>query len=99
MTQPTRTLMSRRGHLALTIADLRAALSSLTHFQEMSLRAHLDRSMAAGERQHALLLCNQSLRIDPLDQELLELRVELARTVSTPHDLARYKVELQRFLS
>ncbi len=65
----------------------------------LELRGRLDRAVAAGDLKRALLLCNQYLRVDPLEQEVLELRVELARTVGAPHELARYLVELQRFLN
>lgn len=65
----------------------------------LELRGRLERAVAAGDLKRGLLLCNQFLRIDPLEQEILELRVELARKVGAPHELARYMVELQRFLN
>ena len=65
----------------------------------LELRGRLERAVAAGDLKRGLLLCNQYLRVDPLEQELLELRVELARKVGAPHELARYMVELQRFLN
>jgi tetratricopeptide (TPR) repeat protein len=72
--------------------ELRTGLS-------LELRGRLDRAVATGDLKRGLLLCNQVLRIDPHDQEVLELRVELARKVGAPHELARYMVELQRFLN
>lgn len=65
----------------------------------LELRGRLDRAVRAGDQKRALLLCNQYLRVDPLDREVLELRVELARGVGAPHELARYMVELQRFMN
>lgn len=65
----------------------------------LELRGRLDRAHGSGDLKRALLLCNQYLRVDPIDQEVLELRVELARKVAPPHELARYMVELQRFLN
>ncbi len=65
----------------------------------LELRGRLERAVAAGDLKRGLLLCNQYLRVDPLEQEILELRVELARKVGAPHELARYMVELQRFLN
>lgn len=65
----------------------------------LELRGRLERAVAAGDLKRGLLLCNQYLRVDPLEQDILELRVELARKVGAPHELARYMVELQRFLN
>jgi tetratricopeptide (TPR) repeat protein len=62
------------------------------------LRERLMRAQQNKDLRRALLLANQALKIDPEDLELLELRVEIARQVATPQDLARYVVELQRQL-
>ena len=103
----------RRGEVARALALYRGPF--LQHMDEsewanalrdelstglgLELRGRLDRAVAAGDLKRGLLLCNQYLRVDPLDQDILELRVELARKVGAPHELARYMVELQRFLN
>ena len=74
-----------------TREELRRALGA-------ELRERLIRAQQGKDLRRALLLANQALKIDPHDLELLELRVEIARQVATPQDLARYVVELQREL-
>ncbi|WP_407569803.1 SARP family transcriptional regulator [Deinococcus altitudinis] len=103
----------RRGEVARALALYRGPF--LQHMDEsewanalrdelgtglgLELRGRLNRAVAAGDLKRGLLLCNQYLRVDPHEQEILELRVELARKVGAPHELARYMVELQRFLN
>ena len=62
------------------------------------LRRRLSKARESGDLRRALLLANQYLKIDPDDLEMLEARVDVARQVAAPHDLARYMVELQRQL-
>ena len=63
------------------------------------LRTRLNQATQAGDLRRALLLANQYLKIDPDDLNMLTDRVELARQVAPPQDLARYTVELQRQVS
>ncbi|WP_034385361.1 SARP family transcriptional regulator [Deinococcus sp. YIM 77859] len=65
----------------------------------LELRAHLNRAREEGDLRRALLLTNEFLRVDPYDVGVLETRVELARRVATPQELARYVVELHRMRS
>ena len=60
------------------------------------LKSRLDKARESGDLRRALLLANQYLKIDPQDIEMLTERVEVARQVASPQDLARYVVELQR---
>lgn len=65
----------------------------------LELRRHLSLARQEGDLRRALLLTNESLRIDPYDLGLLEARVDLARQVAPPQELARYVVELHRMKS
>ncbi|MEW6421574.1 MAG: SARP family transcriptional regulator, partial [Deinococcota bacterium] len=65
----------------------------------LELRAHLNRARENGDLRRALLYANEFLRVDPYDVKVLEARVELARQVATPQELARYVVELHRMRS
>lgn len=65
----------------------------------LELRNHLNRAHEEGDLRRALLLANEFLRVDPYDLPVLETRVELARQVATPQELARYVVELHRMRS
>ena len=66
-------------------------------FEELRLR--LEQARDSGDLRRALLLTNQYLKIDPEDIEMLTDRVDLARQVAPPQDVARYTVELQRQVS
>ncbi|MEW6421557.1 MAG: hypothetical protein AB1511_07495 [Deinococcota bacterium] len=62
----------------------------------LALREQMRAARDAGDLRRALLLANQYLRVDPYDPEVLEERVEIAREVASPQEVARYLVELQR---
>jgi tetratricopeptide (TPR) repeat protein len=62
----------------------------------LEVRTRLTRAVEAGDLRRALLLTNEFLRVDPDDVGILEARVDLARQVAPPQDLARYVVELHR---
>ncbi|GAA5511367.1 hypothetical protein Dcar01_00074 [Deinococcus carri] len=62
----------------------------------LELRERLNQAREEGDLRRALLLTNEFLRVDPYDLQVLETRVELARQVATPQELARYVVELHR---
>ncbi|BDP40782.1 hypothetical protein DAETH_07510 [Deinococcus aetherius] len=62
------------------------------------LCAQMTRARNEGDHRRVVLLANQYLRIDPLDREVMEARVASARLVASPHELARYMAELNRFL-
>lgn len=62
----------------------------------MEVRERLTRAREEGDLRRALLLANEFLRIDPYDLGVLEARVEIARQVAPPQELARYVVELHR---
>lgn len=62
----------------------------------LALREQMRAARGAGDLKRALLLANQLLRVDPYDPEVLAERVEIARTVASPQEVARYVVELQR---
>lgn len=65
----------------------------------LELRRHLTNAREEGDLRRALLLTNESLRVDPYDLTVLEARVDLARYVATPQELARYVVEFHRMKS
>ncbi len=60
----------------------------------LELHKHIEALITAGDARRAILMCNQLLRIDPLDLEVLELRVKLSRQVGTVAEIARYTAEL-----
>ncbi|GMA16101.1 SARP family transcriptional regulator [Deinococcus metallilatus] len=62
----------------------------------LELRSRLNRAREEGDLRRALLYANEFLRVDPYDVGVLETRVEIARQVATPQELARYVVELHR---
>lgn len=62
----------------------------------LELRARLNRAREDGDLRRALLYANAFLQVDPYDVGVLEARVELARQVAPPQELARYVVELHR---
>ncbi|WP_264775804.1 tetratricopeptide repeat protein [Deinococcus aetherius] len=62
----------------------------------LALRGQMRAARERGDLRRALLLANQLLRVDPYDPEVLEERVEIARRVASPQEVARYVVELQR---
>ncbi|WP_442877196.1 SARP family transcriptional regulator [Deinococcus sp. YIM 134068] len=62
----------------------------------LALRGQMRAAQGRGDLRRALLLANQYLRVDPYDPEVLEERVEIARRVASPQEVARYVVELQR---
>ncbi|AWN23961.1 SARP family transcriptional regulator [Deinococcus irradiatisoli] len=74
-------------------AQRETLLLSLT----LELRAQIVQARNMEAYRRVVLLANQYLRIDPNDQEVLELRVEAARQVASPHELARYQAELKRY--
>lgn len=76
--------------------DLREELRLLL---TLELRARLNRTREEGDLRRALLLANELLRIDPYDVGVLEARVEIARQVAGPQEVARYVVELHRMRS
>ncbi|GBF07584.1 SARP family transcriptional regulator [Deinococcus aerius] len=76
--------------------DLREELRVLL---TLELKGRLGRAREEGDLRRALLLANELLRIDPYDVGVLEVRVEIARQVATPQELARYVVELHRMRS
>jgi citrate lyase beta subunit len=61
-----------------------------------AIRSQMRRARDAGDLKRALLLANQLLRVDPYDPEVLVERVEVARGVASPQEIARYVVEMQR---
>ncbi len=61
------------------------------------LRGQMARFEAEGDLRRVVLLANQLLRADPHDREVLEARVEAARAVAAPSELARYVAELRRY--
>ena len=61
------------------------------------LRAQMAVFQAEGDLRRVVLLANQLLRADPHDREVLEARVEAARTLAPPQELARYVAELRRY--
>ncbi|TSA87390.1 SARP family transcriptional regulator [Deinococcus detaillensis] len=75
-----------------TREELRRSLSA-------ELRSKLQKARDDGDLRRALLLANQSLKLDPGDLDMLEIRVAVAHLVASPQDLARYVVELQRQMS
>lgn len=62
----------------------------------MEVRTRVAQAREEGDQRRALLLTNEFLRIDPYDLPMLEARVEIAREVAPPQELARYVVELHR---
>ncbi|WP_369848261.1 SARP family transcriptional regulator [Deinococcus sp. NW-56] len=62
----------------------------------MEVRTRASQAREEGDQRRALLLTNEFLRIDPYDLPMLEARVEIAREVAPPQELARYVVELHR---
>lgn len=62
----------------------------------MEVRTRASQAREEGDLRRALLLTNEFLRIDPYDLPMLEARVEIAREVAPPQELARYVVELHR---
>jgi len=62
----------------------------------MEVRGRLTHAREEGDLRRALLLANELLRVDPYDLGVLEARVEIARQVAPPQELARYVVELHR---
>nr|WP_253582327.1 SARP family transcriptional regulator [Deinococcus sp. HSC-46F16] len=62
----------------------------------MEVRTRASHAREEGDLRRALLLTNEFLRIDPYDLPMLEARVEIAREVAPPQELARYVVELHR---
>ncbi|AZI44423.1 SARP family transcriptional regulator [Deinococcus psychrotolerans] len=62
----------------------------------LELRVQLTRFEASGDWRRVILLANQYLKFDPYDQGVLQLRVNAAQVVGTPHELARYTVQLKR---
>ncbi|EYB68018.1 SARP family transcriptional regulator [Deinococcus phoenicis] len=65
----------------------------------LELRGRLNRAREEGDLRRALLFAGEFLRVDPYDVGVLEARVEIARQVATPQELARYVVELHRMKS
>lgn len=61
------------------------------------LRAQMARAQSEGDHRRVVLLANQYLRADPHDLEVMEERVASARLVASPHELARYTAELNRY--
>jgi len=61
------------------------------------LRAQMARAQSEGDYRRVVLLANQYLRADPHDREVMEERVAAARLVASPHELARYTAELNRY--
>lgn len=68
------------------------ALLALT----FELRNQMARYKAEGDYRRFILLANQYLRAEPYDQEVLEARVDAAKVVASPHELAKYVAELKR---
>lgn len=62
----------------------------------MEVRTRALQAREEGDLRRALLLTSEFLRIDPYDLPMLEARVEIAREVAPPQELARYVVELHR---
>ncbi|MPY66795.1 tetratricopeptide repeat protein [Deinococcus sp. SDU3-2] len=62
----------------------------------MEVRTRVAQAREEGDLRRALLLTNEFLRIDAYDLPMLEARVEIAREVAPPQELARYVVELHR---
>lgn len=69
------------------------ALLALT----IELHRQMSQARERGDWRRVVLFANQVLRVNPLDVEVLQERVEAARRVDAPaHELARYVSELHR---
>lgn len=60
------------------------------------LRNQMARYKAEGDYRRFILMANQYLRADPFDREVLEARIEFAKIVASPQELAKYMAELNR---
>ena len=60
------------------------------------LRTQIARYKSQGDYRRVILLANQLLRADPDDLEVLEERVDAAKIVASPHELAKYVAALNR---
>ncbi|MFC4453666.1 hypothetical protein [Deinococcus sonorensis] len=63
------------------------------------LRAQMIRASAQDDQRRVVLLANQLLRADPLDVEVMQERVDAARTFAPAPELARYVAQLNRMLN
>ncbi len=63
------------------------------------LRQQMAVHRQAGDLRRVVMFANQLLKHDPLNCEVLQERVEAARTYAAPSELARYVAQLNRFLN
>jgi tetratricopeptide (TPR) repeat protein len=94
-----RMLALYRGPFLKTVTDSEWADDLREQLQAAvtgAIRSQMRRAREAGDLKRALLLANQLLRVDPYDPEVLVERVEVARGVASPQEIARYVVEMQR---
>ncbi|MFC4453117.1 SARP family transcriptional regulator [Deinococcus sonorensis] len=63
------------------------------------LRNQMARYRSEGDQRRVVLLANQLLRADPLDVEVMQERVDAARTFAPAPELARYVAQLNRMLN
>lgn len=98
--EAARALALYRGEFLLSVEDSdwvrqkrEEALLALT----IELRRQMVQARERGDWRRVVLFANQLLKVDPLDREVLQERVEAAQVVNAPaHELARYVSELHR---
>lgn len=63
------------------------------------LRNQMARYRDAGDNRRLVMIANQLLKLDPLNFEVMQERVNAAQTFAPPTELARYVAQLNRFLN
>lgn len=76
------------GWVARLRDELRASLRVTLHGLIQEAREREDYAQV-------VLLCTQGLKVDPGDTELAELRLEIARFVSTPQEQIKFKNDIK----